>query len=160
MPEPIHLTVNGRRVEPRSDGDTPLLYVLRNELGLKGARFGCGQGTCGACTVIVDGRAVFSCDTPLWSVTGKNVETIESLSADGRLHPIQQAVIEEQAAQCGYCLTGIIMRAKALLDETPRPSRTDIAQALDRNLCRCGAHDRILRAIARAAQVIAQGGSQ
>lgn len=151
MPEAFQLVVNGKEVEVRADRDTPLLYILRNQLGLKGTRFGCGLGLCGSCTVIIDGEAVHSCDTPLWSVQDRSVETVESLARDGALHPLQKAILDEQAAQCGYCLTGIIMRAKALLAHTPRPSREQIAEALDRNLCRCGAHNRILRAIDRAA---------
>ncbi len=155
----FHLTVNGRSVDVTADGDTPLLYILRNDLGLKGARFGCGEGLCGSCTVIVDGRAINSCDTPLWSVDGKRVETIEGLADGDTLHPVQKAILAEQAGQCGYCLSGIIMRAKAFLDVTPEPSRAQIAEALDPNLCRCGAHDRILRAVQRAAKEMAGGAS-
>ena len=156
LSDSIRLTVNGDEVAVDADRDTPLLYILRNELGLKGTRFGCGLGLCGSCTVIVDGLAVHSCDTPLWSVEGKSVETVDGLADNGELHPIQRAVIEEQAAQCGYCLSGIIMRAKAFLESTPSPTRAEIAQALDRNLCRCGAHDRILRAMQRAAKEMAK----
>jgi nicotinate dehydrogenase subunit A len=128
-----------------------LLLVLRNELGLSGARFGCGEGLCGACTVIVEGRAVTSCDLPLEAVSGKAVETVEGIARDGKLHAVQQALLDEQAGQCGYCLTGIVMRAKALLDANPTPSLEEIAQSLDKHLCRCGAQPRILRAIRRAA---------
>ena len=157
MAETFTFSVNGRYVELEVDRDTPLLYVLRNDLGLKGTRFGCGDGLCGACSVIVDGRAIFSCDTPVWSVSGHAVETIEGIGDDTGLHPLQQAVLDEQAGQCGYCLSGIIMRAKALLDENPKPSRAEIVAALDRNLCRCGTHTRILRAIDKAALQLADG---
>jgi nicotinate dehydrogenase subunit A len=142
------LVVNGTSHRVSVDADVPLLYVLRNELGLVGARFGCGVGICGACTVLVDGRARRSCDLPVGSVGGA-VTTVESL---GGTHPVQRALIDEQAGQCGYCLTGIVMSAKALLDATPRPTETEIRVALDGNLCRCGSHPRILRAIARAVE--------
>ena len=144
--------VNGQRHEVSADPDTALLYVLRNDLELKGARFGCGLGQCGACTVLVDGRPVQSCDFPLSAAAGKAITTIEGLAADGRLHPLQQAFIDEQAAQCGYCITGIIMRAKALLDANPQPSDADIRAALKGHLCRCGTHQRILRAVRRVAE--------
>jgi nicotinate dehydrogenase subunit A len=145
------LTVNGRTHAVTAEPETALLYVLRNDLKLKGARFGCGMGQCGACTVLVDGRPVQSCDFPLSAATGKSVTTIEGLARNGKPHPLQQAFIEEQAAQCGYCATGIIMTAKALLDANPRPAEADIRAALKGNLCRCGTHHRILRAIQRAA---------
>jgi nicotinate dehydrogenase subunit A len=144
--------VNGSDHAVAADPETPLLYVLRNDLKLKGARFGCGLGLCGACTVLVDGKPVQSCDFPLSAAAGKSVTTVEGLAADGKLHPLQQAFIAEQAAQCGYCVTGIIMAAKALLDVNPRPSDADIRTALKGNLCRCGTHQRILKAIKRAAQ--------
>jgi nicotinate dehydrogenase subunit A len=134
-----------------ADEETPLLYVLRNDLKLKGTRFGCGLGQCGACTVIIDGRAVLSCDLPVSSAAGKKITTIEGIGSGHRLHPLQQAFIDEQAAQCGYCASGIIMAAKALLDEKPNADDSEIKQALERNLCRCGTHHRILRAIRRAA---------
>ena len=142
----ITLTVNGAPREIAAETDVPLLYVLRNELGLTGARFGCGNGLCGACTVIVSGRAVRSCSVAVGDVTGA-VTTVEAL---GGTHPVQRALLEEQAGQCGYCLTGIVMSAKALLDADPRPSETAIRSALDGNLCRCGSHTRILRAVRRA----------
>jgi len=142
--------VNGKRHVISAEPETPLLYVLRNDLQLKGARFGCGLGQCGACTVLVDGKPVQSCDFPLSAAAGKAVLTIEGLSANGRPHPLQQAFIDEQAAQCGYCVTGIIMTAKALLDTNPHPSDAEIRAALKGNLCRCGTHQRILRAIRRA----------
>src|SRR5687767_12106187 len=144
---PIELDVNGRRCETAADAETPLLYVLRNDLGLKGARYGCGIGACGTCMVIVDGKAVQSCDVPVSAVAGKAITTIEGIGTPEQPHPLQRAFVGEQAAQCGYCVTGIIMSAKALLDANPRPSEDDIRAALAGNLCRCGTHIRILRAI-------------
>ena len=149
------VNVNGNSHVVAADPETPLLYVLRNDLQLKGARFGCGLGQCGACTVLVDGKPVQSCDFPLSAATGKSVTTVEGLSVGGKLHPLQEAFIAEQAAQCGYCATGIIMSAKALLDVNPRPSDADIRAALKGNLCRCGTHQRILKAIKRAAKELA-----
>jgi nicotinate dehydrogenase subunit A len=142
----ISLVVNGAPCEVGADPDTPLLYVLRNELGLMGARFGCGLGLCGACFVHVDGVSVPSCDTPIWSLEGKSVVTIEGLSP----HPVQQAFLDEQAAQCGYCVTGVIMSAAALLDRDPHPTEATVAVALDKHLCRCGAQQRMVRAVVRA----------
>lgn len=150
------LTVNGRTHAVEAEPETALLYVLRNDLKLKGARFGCGMGQCGACTVLVDGKPVQSCDFPLSAAAGKSVITIEGLARNGKLHPLQRAFIEEQAAQCGYCATGIIMTAKALLDTNPRPTEADIRAALKGNLCRCGTHYRILRAIQRAAKELSR----
>jgi nicotinate dehydrogenase subunit A len=144
------LKVNGLSHTVTADPETPLLYVLRNDLKLKGARFGCGSGLCGACTVIMDGKAVASCDVPVSAAAGKSVTTIEGLSKNGDLHPLQEAFVHEQAAQCGYCVTGIIMAAKALLDVNPRPADAEIRAALKGNLCRCGTHHRMLRAIHRA----------
>ena len=149
------VNVNGNSHVVAADPETPLLYVLRNDLQLKGARFGCGLGQCGACTVLVDGKPVQSCDFPLSAATGKSVTTVEGLSVGGKLHPLQEAFIAEQAAQCGYCATGIIMSAKALLDVNPRPSDADIRAALKGNLCRCGTHQLILKAIKRAAKELA-----
>jgi nicotinate dehydrogenase subunit A len=146
----LALTVNGARHESAADPDTPLLYVLRNELGLVGARFGCGMGLCGACFVHVDGAVVASCDTPLWSVEGKTVVTVEGLAPGDELHPVQQAMLDEQAAQCAYCVTGVIMSGAALLERSPQPDRAEVVAALDRNLCRCGAHNRMVRAVLRA----------
>jgi nicotinate dehydrogenase subunit A len=154
MTETINLYVNGCERTISAEPDTPLLYILRNDLQLKGTRFGCGIGLCGACNVSIDGQNVQSCDTPLWAAAGKHVTTIEGLVKSGHLHPLQQAFIDEQAAQCGYCANGIIMSAKALLDRNPRPSGDEIRAALDRNLCRCGTHTRIVRAIQRAAREI------
>ena len=147
----LTINVNGASHTVDADAETPLLYVLRNDLKLKGARFGCGLGQCGACMVIIEGKAVTSCDMPLSAVAGKAITTIEGIGGGDRLHPLQQAFIAEQAAQCGYCVSGIIMTAKALLDATPRASDAEIKAALARNLCRCGTHQRILRAIQRAA---------
>lgn len=157
MPERYTLNVNGRHHDVEAERDTPLLYILRNDLKLKGARFGCGQGQCGSCTVIMDGKDINSCDTPLWSAAGKRITTVEGLGTPERPHALQQAFIDEQAAQCGYCITGILMASKALLDRKPHPTDDDIDQALERHLCRCGTHNRIRRAIHRAAQAIAGG---
>lgn len=146
MANKYSLTVNGQKHEIESDPDTPLLYILRNDLKLKGTKFGCGGGVCGACTVMIDGLAVFSCDTPIWSIDDKKIETIEGLSQDG-IHPLQELLIDEQAGQCGYCLSGIIMKVKAITDDDPTKSIDDIANELDRNLCRCGSQLRILNAV-------------
>lgn len=155
----MEIEVNGQRSRVTAEPETPLLYVLRNELQLKGTRYGCGLGQCGACTVVVDGVAVQSCDVPVAAVAGKRVTTIEALAADGRLHPLQQAFIDEQAAQCGYCASGILMSAKALLDANPRPDEAQIREALAGNLCRCGTQTRILRAIQRVVDGTAAGGA-
>ena len=144
-------TVNGRSVGIAADGDTPLLDVLRNHLGLTGTRFGCGLEQCGACMVLVDGLPEKSCGKALSTVAGKSVLTIEGLGTPEAPHPLQTAFLDEQAGQCGYCLPGILISAKALLDRNPAPTRAEIAQALDDNLCRCGSHNRILRAIEKAA---------
>jgi nicotinate dehydrogenase subunit A len=141
------LHVNGVAHHVAADPETPLLYVLRNDLKLKGTRFGCGLGQCGACTVIIDGKAVQSCDVPVSAVVGRSITTIEGIVASDRLHPLQRAFIREQAAQCGYCVSGVIMSAKALLDANPTPTDADIRVALTGNLCRCGTHTRMLRAI-------------
>ena len=146
MANKYSLTVNGQKHEIESDPDTPLLYILRNDLKLKGTKFVCGGGVCGACTVIMDGLAIFSCDTPIWSIDDKKIETIEGISQDG-IHPLQELLIDEQAGQCGYCLSGIIMKVKAITDDDPTKSVDDIANELDRNLCRCGSQLRILNAI-------------
>jgi nicotinate dehydrogenase subunit A len=146
----IGFRLNGAACKSIVDPDTPLLYVLRNEFGLMGARFGCGLGICGACFVHVDGVSVPSCDTPLWSVEGKAVVTVEGL-ADGP-HPVQRMLIEEQAAQCGYCVTGIVMTAAALLEREPHPDEATVIRALDRHLCRCGAQRRMVRAVLRAGE--------
>ena len=151
MAENFTLRVNGREHTVSADANTPLVYILRNDLKLKGTRFGCGQGNCGACTVLIDGNAVQSCDTPLWSAPGHEITTIEGLGSADAPGRLQQAFIDEQAMQCGYCINGIIMSAEALLREKPAPTDAEIAQALERNLCRCGTHLRVLRAIKRAA---------
>jgi len=158
MSNQFNLLVNGVRHQIIVDWDaTPLLYVLRDDLKLKGARFGCGSGQCGACTVLVDGRAEHSCELPVWSVEGKPILTIESLGTAERMHPLQQAFVDYQAGQCGYCLSGIIMRAAELIEQDPEPSRTKIIDALDRNLCRCGSHTRIVNAIESAWKKISPG---
>ncbi|TAK80719.1 MAG: (2Fe-2S)-binding protein [Betaproteobacteria bacterium] len=144
--------VNGERRSVAADPDTPLLYVLRNDLGLVGSRYGCGTGQCGACFVMVDGKALPSCDTPLWSVANKSVITVEGLSKGGALHPVQKALLAEQAAQCGYCISGIAVTAAAFLQQNKNPSESEVRAALDRNLCRCGAHNRVVRAVLRAAK--------
>ena len=156
----IPLTVNGKAVSVAADPDTPLLDVLRNHLGLVGTKFGCGLEQCGCCMVLVDGRPEKSCGKAVSTVAGKSVTTIEGLGTQERPHPLQQAFLDEQAGQCGYCLAGIIVSAKALLDQNPAPSRTEIAAALDDNICRCGSHARILRAVERAAAVMREGGSR
>lgn len=156
MAQTIKLNVNSVEHTVTAEPDTPLLYVLRNDLDLTGTRFGCGLGQCGACNVLIDGRNVQTCDTPLWAAAGKRITTIEGLGSPERPHPLQQAFIDEQAAQCGYCANGIIISAKALLDMNPDPSDADIRAALDRNLCRCGTHNRFIRAIRRAARKIQQ----
>lgn len=146
------LEVNGQRRSVAAGPETPLLYVLRNDLGLVGSRFGCGTGQCGACFVIVEGKAMPSCDTPLWSVSGKKITTVEGLAKGGELHPVQKALLAEQAAQCGYCISGIAVAAAAFLSINKNPTETEVRAALDRNLCRCGAHNRVVRAVLRAAR--------
>ncbi len=147
----MQITVNGRTHTVVADEETPLLYVLRNETGCKGVRYGCGLGQCGSCTVIIDGKPVQSCDVPVSAVAGKSITTIEGIGSVEHPHPLQRAFVDEQAAQCGYCATGIIMSAKALLDVNASPSDAEVKQALAKNLCRCGTHQRILRAVKRAA---------
>jgi nicotinate dehydrogenase subunit A len=153
----ISFNVNGSPVSVEADGDTPLLDVLRNRLGLVGTKFGCGLEQCGTCMVLIDGKAEKSCGKALATVAGKSVMTIEGIGTPERPHPLQQAFLDEQAGQCGYCLAGIIVSAKALLDKNPAPSRREIALALDDNICRCGSHPRILRAVERAAAVLRGG---
>jgi len=147
----LTFTVNGAPRTVDAAPDTPLLDVLRNTLGLTGSRFGCGLDQCGACNVLLDERAVAACSTPLWSVAGKSVTTIEGLGTPEHPHPLQTAFLAEQAAQCGYCTAGMIVSAAALLARNPAPSDADVRAALDRNLCRCGSHNRIVRAVRRAA---------
>jgi nicotinate dehydrogenase subunit A len=146
------LVVNGEQVEVDRPDGTPLLTVLRDQLGLVGSRFGCGQGLCGACVVLLDGSPVPSCNTPLWQAADARVVTVEGIAADGP-SPVQQSLIEHQAAQCGYCISGIVVRATALLEETPDPSAAQVSAALERHLCRCGTHQRIVEAVLAAAAV-------
>jgi nicotinate dehydrogenase subunit A len=143
----MKLTVNGKPVEVKASESTPLLYVLRNDLGLVGTRFGCGSGQCGACFVMVDGKPMASCDLPVSFVAGKSVTTVEGVSGK-----VQKALLDEQAAQCGYCMSGIIVSATALLARNASPSEKEIKEALDKNLCRCGSHNRVVRAVMRAAR--------
>jgi len=153
MTETIQFTLNGKRVRLDVDGDRMLLWVLRTDRGLVGTKFGCGEGFCGACTVLVDNEAVRSCQTPVKKVNGRNVLTIEGLAKNGVLHPLQKAFVEHEAMQCGYCTSGMILSAYGLLQKNPRPTRRDILEALDDNLCRCGAHTRIVRAVETAAGI-------
>ena len=155
MPQDFQIKVNGATRRANVEPDTPLLYILRNDLELSGPRFGCGLSQCGACTVLIDGKAVRSCVIPVVSVGAKSVTTLEGLGTKDRLHPLQKAFIEEQAAQCGYCANGMIMSAKALLDKTPKPTDAQIRKALAANLCRCGTHNRIVRAVQRASKEMA-----
>ena len=150
----MKLTVNGDTHEIDADPETPLLYVLREDLGLNAAKYGCGLGQCGACTVLVDNRAVFSCVTPAMALEGRKIVTLEGLGTVDHPGPLQAAFIAEQAAQCGYCIAGMMMRAEALLRRNPRPSDAEIRTAMMPNLCRCGTHMRILRAVRRAASAI------
>jgi nicotinate dehydrogenase subunit A len=147
----VKLEVNGKSREVAAAPDTPLLYVLRNDLGLAGTRFGCGSGQCGACFVLVDGKPIASCDLPIWSVENKKIVTVEGLG-NGQLHPVQKALIAEQAAQCGYCMSGIAVSAAALLSRNKSPAEGEVREALDKNLCRCGSHNRVVRAVLRAAK--------
>ena len=152
MPTEIQFTLNGQVASLAVDPERTLLDVLRNTLGLKASRLGCGLGQCGACTVIVEERAVTSCDTPMWSVAGKSVTTLEGLGTRESPHPLQTAFIEEQALQCGYCTSGMLMRAAALLKQHAQPSEADIKAALEGNLCRCGVQNRVVRAVQKAAE--------
>ena len=153
----ISLSINGKTQHLDVEPDTPLLYVLRDDLELHGAKFGCGLAQCGACTVVVDGKAVRSCSIAVSKVAGKKITTLEGLGSSAKPHPIQKAFIDEGAAQCGYCINGMIMTSKALLDRTPHPSEEQIRQALAGNLCRCGTHPRIIRAVKRAAAAMTKG---
>jgi nicotinate dehydrogenase subunit A len=156
----MNLDVNGKTFQIDEDPSTPLLYVLRDQLQLNGAKFGCGLGQCGACTVMVDGRPVFSCITPISVLAGRRIKTIEGLGTLDNPGPVQRAFIEEQAAQCGYCIPGMMMRAQALLERNPSPSKTEIRRHMNTNLCRCGTHMRILRAVERAAGLMKNGGPE
>ncbi|MSP32574.1 MAG: (2Fe-2S)-binding protein [Pseudolabrys sp.] len=152
MTQKFYFQVNGKPVSVALDNEeTPLLNVLRNELGLMGTRFGCGLEQCGCCMVLIDGAPEKSCARPIWNVAGKQVTTIEGIGTPERPHPLQQAFIDEQAGQCGYCLAGILISAKALLARNASPTRAEIALALDGNICRCGSHNRIMRAVEKAA---------
>ncbi len=151
MTSAIHFRLNGRPVSVATGGDRTLLWVLRTDFALTGTKYGCGGGLCGACTVVVDGQAIRSCLTPLASVQGKDVTTIEGLEREGRLHPLQQAFIDHGALQCGYCTPGMLMNAYALLQRNPHPTREQIISGMEENLCRCGAHRRIIAAIEAAA---------
>jgi len=143
----MKFTINGKPVEVKANESTPLLYVLRNDLGLVGSRFGCGSGQCGACFVMIDGRAMASCDLPVSFAAGKSVTTVEGLNGK-----VQKALLAEQAAQCGYCMSGIIVSAVALLNSNPQPSESQVRSALDKNLCRCGSHNRVVRAVMKASR--------
>ena len=155
MTQTFDFSVNGKAVSVALDNEaTPLLNVLRNELGLMGTRFGCGLEQCGCCMVLIDGAPVKSCNREVSTLAGKNVTTVEGLGTAARPHPLQQAFLDEQAGQCGYCLAGILISAKALLESNPSPTRKEIALALDGNICRCGSHNRIMRAIEKAAAVM------
>ena len=147
--------VNGRPVSVTTDGTAPLLSVLRDELGLRGSKFGCGTEQCGACMVLIDGKPEYSCSREVATVAGRGITTVEGLASGGTLHPLQQAFLDEQAGQCGYCLSGILISAAALLSKNPKPSRADIIAALDPHLCRCGIHNRVIRAVQKAAATVA-----
>jgi nicotinate dehydrogenase subunit A len=151
----VRFRLNGVETSVDADPDGSLLELLRGQLGMTGTHFGCGANECGACNVIVDGQAVASCDTPLWSVADKDITTIEGLGTSEHPHPLQTAFIAEQALQCGYCIPGILMSAAALLKKNPNPSDANVRAALDRNLCRCGSHNRIVKAVLRAAAEMA-----
>ena len=153
----VTLRVNGQDQVVDAEPDTPLLYVLRNDLKLNAAKYGCGLGQCGACTVIVDGKPIFSCLTPISILEGREIRTVESLGTVDKLGPMQQAFIENQAAQCGYCIPGMMMRAQALLERNPAASDAEIRTALEPNLCRCGTHMRILKAVKRAGELMTSG---
>lgn len=153
----LTINVNGTDHAIDAEPDTPLLYVLRDDLALNGAKYGCGLGQCGACTVQLDGKAIFSCVTPVAAVAGRRVRTIEGLGPIDHMSPLQKAFLDEQAAQCGYCIAGMIMRAQALLDANPRPDEDQIRAHMHVNLCRCGTHMRILRAVRRAAGLPVNG---
>ena len=147
----VALQVNGRPRQIDANADLPLIDALRDLLELKGTRFGCGAGQCGACFVLVGGHAMASCETPLWAVAGKSITTVEGLGTPAAPHPLQQAFLDEQAAQCGYCTSGMLISAAALLRRNPDPDEAEVRAALERNLCRCGSHNRIVRAVLRAA---------
>lgn len=149
--------VNGELVESDAQPATPLIYILRNDLRLTGTRFGCGMGTCGACVVLIDGQPTPSCDTPLWAVENRDVVTVEGLG-EGAPHPVQESLLAEQAGQCGYCLSGMIVSAAALLERDPQPDEQAVRESLDRHLCRCGVHNRVVRAVLRVAAAAGESG--
>jgi nicotinate dehydrogenase subunit A len=151
VPDTVSFTVNGVARESAAAPESPLLYALRNEFGLKATRFGCGTEQCGACLVLVDDQPAYACTTPISAVEGRRVTTLEGLGDAANPHPLQRTLIDEQAAQCGYCLSGIVIRAAALLAKNPHPDEAAVRAALDAHLCRCGAHNRIVRAVLRAA---------
>ncbi len=158
MAKPIAIEVNGKRYPVQYEPDTPLLYVLRDELGLTGSKYGCGEGQCGACTVLIDGAPRRSCQIPVSAVAGKPVTTIEGLEKDGRLHPVQQAFLDAGAFQCAYCTSGMVMSSVGLLQSNPNPSHAEIVQFLQGNICRCGTHPRILDAVRQAARMMQEHG--
>ena len=157
MKENIQFTLNGKPVQFTTDGDRPLLWVLRTDLGLTGTKYGCGKGLCGSCTILLDQKAVPSCRLPVKFANGKQVTTIEGLANKGRLHPLQKAFVEHDALQCGYCTSGMILKAYSFLQEHPRPTYAEILQAMNGNLCRCGSHSRIVQAIQSAAKEMRGG---
>ncbi|MEJ2640749.1 MAG: (2Fe-2S)-binding protein [Desulfosarcinaceae bacterium] len=159
MIESIQFTLNGKTVTLEVEVERPLLWVLRSDLGLTGAKFGCGEGLCGACTVLVDEEATPSCQMTVGEAAGHEIKTIEGLAQDGKLHPIQEAFVAHDALQCGYCTSGMILKAYSLLRSNPQPSREEIVAGMDDNLCRCGAHVRIVRAVAAAAEALKGGRS-
>ena len=152
MKQPIHFRLNDKPVNVTVDGERMLLWVLRTDLGVTGPKYGCGEGLCGACTVLLDNQAVLSCQTPVKEVKGKEVITIEGLAKNGKLHSLQKAFVKHDALQCGFCTPGMILKAHSLLSENPRPSREEIIEGMEGNLCRCGAHMRIVQAIETAAK--------
>ena len=154
MANPIELIVNGRKQSTQSDPDTPLLTILRDQLRLTGSKYGCGEGQCGACTVLLDGVARRSCITPVSAAAGKSITTIEGLEQSGRLHPVQQAFLDAEAFQCAYCTSGMIISSVALLQQNPNPSPDEIMQSLQGNICRCGTHPRIVEAVQNAAKAV------
>jgi len=160
MAETISFTLNGKPVSVTTDGQRPLLWVLRTDFGLTGTKFGCGQALCGACTVLVDNKAVRSCVYPVRNAGGREIRTIEGLAKNGELHPLQKAFVEHDALQCGYCTPGMILTAYSLLQQNPQPTRQEIIEGMDKNLCRCGAHTRIIDAIQSAATAMKGGNSR
>jgi len=157
MTETIHFKLNDKPVSLRVDGERKLLWVLRTDLGITGPKYGCGEGLCGACTVLVNDKAILSCQTPVRDIKGKKVITIEGLAKNGKLHPLQKAFIKHDALQCGFCTPGMILKAYSLLSENPKPTQEEIIEEMDENLCRCGSHGRIVQAIQTAAREMRGG---